>query len=238
MECFERGGGVPYSSYGRFHAVMAEQSDQTVLAGLLEHILPLVPGLPERLARGIDVLDVGCGSGRALARMAAAFPNSRFTGVDASARARSSTRASRRAARAREPALRAARRRGARSGRPLRPGHRLRRHPRPGGAGRRARERRRGAAARRGLPDAGHRRHRRRARGRGAPARDLPLHGVLPALHDRVAGGGRRRARRDVGRARGAAHAGRGRLRPRRGAGAPARPDQPLLRRAEGAAAL
>jgi SAM-dependent methyltransferase len=87
VECFAHGGGVPYSSYDRFHAVMAEQSDQTVLAGLLEHILPLVPGLPERLARGSDVLDVGCGSGRALARMAEAFPNSRFTGVDSSARA-------------------------------------------------------------------------------------------------------------------------------------------------------
>lgn len=87
VECFAHGGGVPYSSYGRFHAVMAEQSDQTVLAGLLEHILPLVSGLPERLERGSDVLDVGCGSGRALARMAEAFPNSRFTGVDSSARA-------------------------------------------------------------------------------------------------------------------------------------------------------
>jgi len=87
VKCFAQGGGVPYSAYGRFHAVMAEQSDQTVLAGLLEHILPLVPGLPERLARGSDVLDVGCGSGRALARMAEAFPNSRFTGVDSSERA-------------------------------------------------------------------------------------------------------------------------------------------------------
>ena len=87
VKCFARGGGVPYASYGRFHAVMAEQSDQTVLAGLLEHILPLVAGLPERLARGCDVLDVGCGSGRALAHMAEAFPNSRFTGVDSSERA-------------------------------------------------------------------------------------------------------------------------------------------------------
>jgi 2-polyprenyl-3-methyl-5-hydroxy-6-metoxy-1,4-benzoquinol methylase len=85
VACFERGGGVPYASYGRFHAVMAEESDQTVVAGLLEHIVPLVPGLAERLACGADVLDVGCGSGRALARLAGAFPNSRFHGVDASA---------------------------------------------------------------------------------------------------------------------------------------------------------
>jgi 2-polyprenyl-3-methyl-5-hydroxy-6-metoxy-1,4-benzoquinol methylase len=84
LECFERGGGVPYSAYARFHAVMAEESDQTVVSSLVESIVPLAPGLPESLARGIDVLDVGCGSGRALNRMAAAFPNSRFTGVDIS----------------------------------------------------------------------------------------------------------------------------------------------------------
>ena len=84
VRCFERGGGVPYSSYGRFHAVMAEESDQTVVAGLLEHIVPSVPGLAERLESGIDVLDVGCGSGRALALLARAFPQSRFAGVDAS----------------------------------------------------------------------------------------------------------------------------------------------------------
>jgi SAM-dependent methyltransferase len=87
VSCFERGGGVPPSFYRRFHAVMAEQSDQTVVAWLLERILPLVSGLSERLARGADVLDVGCGSGRALARLAAAFPSSRFTGVDVSQRA-------------------------------------------------------------------------------------------------------------------------------------------------------
>jgi SAM-dependent methyltransferase len=87
VKCFARGGGVPCAAYGRFDAVMAEESDQRVVARLLEDVLPLVPGLPERLARGADVLDVGCGSGRALARLAEAFPNSRFTGLDASARA-------------------------------------------------------------------------------------------------------------------------------------------------------
>jgi len=92
VSCFERGGGVPYASYRRFHAVMAEESDQTVVAGLLEHIVPLAPGLPERLTHGADVLDVGCGSGRALARLAGAFPGSRFTGVDVSERAIESAR--------------------------------------------------------------------------------------------------------------------------------------------------
>jgi SAM-dependent methyltransferase len=84
VACFERGGGVPHASFGRFHAVMVEQSDQSVVARLLESILPLVPGSAEALAAGIDVLDVGCGRGRALLRMARAWPKSRFAGYDLS----------------------------------------------------------------------------------------------------------------------------------------------------------
>jgi len=82
VECFRNGGGVSYSSYPRFHEVMAEESAQTIVSGLFEHILPLAPGLTEKLQIGIEVLDVGCGSGRALIQMAARFPNSSFTGYD------------------------------------------------------------------------------------------------------------------------------------------------------------
>lgn len=82
--CFSAGGGVPYSRYRRFHEVMAEESGQTVLPALESHILPLVPGLQERLQDGIEVLDVGCGRGRAILQMAAAYPKSRFTGLDLS----------------------------------------------------------------------------------------------------------------------------------------------------------
>lgn len=87
LECFKHGGGVPYERYPRFHEVMAEDSGQTVVAALFEHILPLVPGLTEQLERGISVLDVGCGSGRAMLLMAKHFPNSCFTGYDFSAQA-------------------------------------------------------------------------------------------------------------------------------------------------------
>ncbi|MBN9523986.1 class I SAM-dependent methyltransferase [bacterium] len=80
---FRHGLGVPYAAYRRFHTVMAEESDQTTVAGLEDHIVPLVPGLAARLRSGIDVLDVGCGSGRALARLAELFPASRFVGYDA-----------------------------------------------------------------------------------------------------------------------------------------------------------
>lgn len=87
VECFRNGGGVPYSAYPRFHDVMAEESNQTTVAGLFDHILPLVPGLMEKLRSGIEVLDVGCGRGRALIQMAQKFPNSSFTGYDLSAEA-------------------------------------------------------------------------------------------------------------------------------------------------------
>jgi 2-polyprenyl-3-methyl-5-hydroxy-6-metoxy-1,4-benzoquinol methylase len=63
---------------------MAEESAQTVVAALKGSILPLVPGLTDRLETGIDVLDLGCGSGRALNSMARAYPNSRFAGYDLS----------------------------------------------------------------------------------------------------------------------------------------------------------
>ena len=84
VDCFRHGGGVPYASYPRFHEVMAEDSGQSVLSSLESHILPLVPGLTDRLERGIDVLDLGCGRGLILARLAARYPASRFTGIDLS----------------------------------------------------------------------------------------------------------------------------------------------------------
>jgi 2-polyprenyl-3-methyl-5-hydroxy-6-metoxy-1,4-benzoquinol methylase len=84
VDCFQRGGGVPYTRFPRFHAVMAEESGQSVLSVLNSHILPLVPGLTARLDQGIHMLDVGCGSGRVLNRLAGQYPASRFTGMDLS----------------------------------------------------------------------------------------------------------------------------------------------------------
>jgi len=82
VECFETGEGTRYEDYPCFHQMMAEDSGQTVVDRLFDTILPLAPELPERLEAGIDVLDAGCGSGRALLALAARFPNSRFTGYD------------------------------------------------------------------------------------------------------------------------------------------------------------
>jgi len=85
IECFRNGGGVHYSAYPRFQEVMAEESAQTVLSALVDSILPLVEGVAGRLHAGANVLDVGCGSGRASILLAETFPHSRFTGYDFSA---------------------------------------------------------------------------------------------------------------------------------------------------------
>jgi SAM-dependent methyltransferase len=64
---------------------MAEDSATTFDATLVDVTLKLVPGLIDRLRSGIDVADIGCGSGHALNLMAEAFPASRFVGADISA---------------------------------------------------------------------------------------------------------------------------------------------------------
>lgn len=80
--CFREGGGTRYDEYPFFHEIMAEDSEQTVVAALFSHVLPLVPGIVERLETGIDVLDAGCGRGAALRGLAERFPASRFVGYD------------------------------------------------------------------------------------------------------------------------------------------------------------
>jgi SAM-dependent methyltransferase len=81
-QAFREGGGVPYTRFGRFHSLMAEESRAWIDAALLETVLPAVAGVAADLERGIDVADVGCGSGHALNVMAESFPASRFAGFD------------------------------------------------------------------------------------------------------------------------------------------------------------
>lgn len=93
LDCFREGGGVPYSEFPRFHEVMAEDSGQSIVPIIVSDVVPLMPGLHERLTAGIDVLDIGCGKGRALIEVAKAYPNSRFTGYDLSEEALNQARA-------------------------------------------------------------------------------------------------------------------------------------------------
>ena len=82
VESFRNGGGLPYSAFPKFTKLMAEESAQIFDATLIDVTLPLVPGLGDQLKVGIDVADVGCGSGHAINLMAQAFPSSRFIGYD------------------------------------------------------------------------------------------------------------------------------------------------------------
>ncbi len=82
VDCFKQGGGVPYDAYKRFHDVMADESAMTTVGGLTDHILPIVNDLTHELGRGIDVLDIGCGKGRAMSALARTYPSSNFFGYD------------------------------------------------------------------------------------------------------------------------------------------------------------
>jgi ubiquinone/menaquinone biosynthesis C-methylase UbiE len=82
VRCFRAGGGVPYAAYDGFTRLIAEHSARVFDAALIQRALPAAPGLVARLEAGIDVADVGCGSGRAVTLMARAFPASRFVGYD------------------------------------------------------------------------------------------------------------------------------------------------------------
>ena len=79
VECFRRGGGVPYAKYPTFQKLMAEMSADIHDAALFDGTLPLVDGIRDRLMRGIDVCDVGCGQGWSTIALARAYPAGRAT---------------------------------------------------------------------------------------------------------------------------------------------------------------
>ncbi|MGR9090089.1 MAG: class I SAM-dependent methyltransferase, partial [Gammaproteobacteria bacterium] len=83
-EAFKHGGGVSQTAFPpEFYATMQRSSGLRYNNFLLSTWLPDMPDVVAMLERGVDVADVGCGRGTALALMAKAFPNSRFVGYDA-----------------------------------------------------------------------------------------------------------------------------------------------------------
>lgn len=97
IECFRSGGGVPYSEFRPDFTEAQDASWRLLYDGLLiKGFLPAVKGLPERLRAGIQVADLGCGTGHAINLMAREYPASIFTGYDlgedAIARARAEAR--------------------------------------------------------------------------------------------------------------------------------------------------
>jgi len=81
---FVSGDGVPFSQYPDFQKFMGELADAKHQKMLVTAFLPSVDdgNLIQHLKEGIQVCDLGCGEGVAVNLMAAAFPNSTFTGID------------------------------------------------------------------------------------------------------------------------------------------------------------
>jgi 2-polyprenyl-3-methyl-5-hydroxy-6-metoxy-1,4-benzoquinol methylase len=82
VETFRTGGGVPQSAFPE----ATYRGQERFSAGWYEHLLvqKWLPsaGLDGALASGLRLCDVGCGGGRALVKLAQAYPASRFVGYD------------------------------------------------------------------------------------------------------------------------------------------------------------
>jgi 2-polyprenyl-3-methyl-5-hydroxy-6-metoxy-1,4-benzoquinol methylase len=82
-EAFVHGGGVPYSQYRpHFTCAMDVIGRARYDALLVKVYLRKVDGLIPLLTEGVQVADVGCGTGHCVNLMAAAFPLSTFVGFD------------------------------------------------------------------------------------------------------------------------------------------------------------
>ena len=81
--CFGTGGGVPYAEFRPDFTSYQDAAWRLIYDGLLiEGFLPAAKGIPERLAAGIRVADLGCGTGHAVNVMAREYPWSIFVGYD------------------------------------------------------------------------------------------------------------------------------------------------------------
>jgi SAM-dependent methyltransferase len=82
-DAFRTGAGVPYEAYDDgFWSGLERLTGVNFDHLLVQEWVPSIDGLEEKLIAGADVADIGCGTGRALIRLAQAYPNSRFVGFD------------------------------------------------------------------------------------------------------------------------------------------------------------
>lgn len=82
-EAFVTGDGIAREAYGPDIVANSDRLNGPSLRIVLtRRWLPAVPGLVPRLEAGIEVADVGCGTGAATTAMARAFPASTFVGYD------------------------------------------------------------------------------------------------------------------------------------------------------------
>jgi 2-polyprenyl-3-methyl-5-hydroxy-6-metoxy-1,4-benzoquinol methylase len=84
LHAFRQGGGVSQAAYGEQFWDGFERFSGGWFENLLLPVwIPAMPDVQAKLAGGALVADVGCGRGRALIKLAEAFPKSRFVGYDA-----------------------------------------------------------------------------------------------------------------------------------------------------------
>jgi 2-polyprenyl-3-methyl-5-hydroxy-6-metoxy-1,4-benzoquinol methylase len=84
LNAFRQGGGVSQAAYGERFWDGFERFSSGQFENLLVPVwIPAMPDVQAKLERGALVADVGCGRGRALIKLAQAFPNSRYVGYDA-----------------------------------------------------------------------------------------------------------------------------------------------------------
>ena len=83
LQAFRDGGGVRFDDYpdGCREAIDL-MNRGSYDHRLVDYWLAQMPDVVEKLTNGGRALDLGCGSGRVVATMAKAFPNSEITGVD------------------------------------------------------------------------------------------------------------------------------------------------------------
>ncbi|WP_376794213.1 class I SAM-dependent methyltransferase [Thermogemmatispora sp.] len=83
VHAFQHGGGVPMEAYDPALWEGQERFSNSFFEHLLVQAwLPAMPDVQAKLERGALVADVGCGAGRALIKLAQAYPQSRYVGYD------------------------------------------------------------------------------------------------------------------------------------------------------------
>ncbi len=83
LQAFRDGKGINPALYGKdIWEGELRGNDMWHENLLVQSWIPMLPAVKARLEAGARVADIGCGSGKALVRIAQAFPHSKFTGFD------------------------------------------------------------------------------------------------------------------------------------------------------------
>jgi SAM-dependent methyltransferase len=81
-DAFRTGVATPFQGRGDAFNALIAQSTWGLQVATAKKLLPALDGLPERLAAGGTVAEVGCGVGNLLVQLAKSFPAAHVVGVD------------------------------------------------------------------------------------------------------------------------------------------------------------